>query len=261
MFENLENRRLMSVTLSDTGTLTILGSNRPDDVGLWQSGSELLKVDHNGSVSTFAVDKVKSIFVDVGAGNDRVIIGKRSAAATLVGNSGNDVLSAGNGNDFLHGGEGDDYLFGREGDDKLDGGAGADTILGGAGRDTVDYSQRWNPVYVSVGNTSPDGERNEGDRVCGDIERVLGGRGSDHLRNSSNQPVILIGGKGHDKLDARYADDLLYGGPGRDQFRGVGGLKYINSLVTADRSADQIFIGGTTLDAIKADKLDLVHVK
>ena len=260
MLESLENRRFVSVTLCDTGALRVLGGNGPDDVGMWQPTKETLNVDLNGAVTAFDVDDVKSIFVDVGAGNERVIVGKRDVPATLLGQAGDDLLSSGNGDDFLHGGSGDDYLFGRDGDDRIDGGGGGDLILGGKDADTVDYSARWKRVYVSVGNASLDGEKWEGDVVCGDIERVLGGHGSDHLRNSGAQPVVLIGNKGHDKLEARFAEDALYGGPGHDTFRGVGGLKYVNSLDAADGSRDEIFIGGTTIDAVKADGIDIVHV-
>jgi Ca2+-binding RTX toxin-like protein len=260
MLESLEDRRFLSVTLGDDGRLTVLGTDRSDDVGLWQPSKDVLNVDFNGAVTVFDVDDVKSIFIEGGAGNDRVIVGKRDVPAILLGQGGNDLLSSGNGDDFLHGGSGNDYLFGRDGDDRVDGGGGADTILGGKGFDTVDYASRERPVYVSVGNTSPDGAKGENDLVCGDIERVLGGRGSDYLRNSGNQRVVLVGNRGNDKLDARFADDLLLGGPGHDHFRGVGGLKRINSLVTTDGAMDKIYIGGTTLGAIEADAIDIVHV-
>src|SRR5688500_13555659 len=259
MLESLENRRLMSVTLTEAGVLTIIGTDGHDDVGLWQPDTASLNVTLNGDVSTFDATAVKAIHVEGGAGNDRFIVGKRDVPATLLGEAGDDLISSGNGNDYLHGGSGDDYLFGRDGDDRVDGGGGKDTILGGKGFDTADYSSRWKPVYISVGNESLDGEKHESDVVCGDIEKVLGGRGSDHLRNSGNQPVVLVGNKGHDKLDARYAEDILTGGPGRDQFRGVGGLSAVDALNTADGSKDQIYLGGTTIGAIKRDLIDLVH--
>ena len=72
-------------------------------------------------------------------------------ADTLTGNAGNDTLMAGagddtavtggKGNDSLDGGKGGDSLEGGEGNDTLVGGAGADQLKGGTGADTFVFGK------------------------------------------------------------------------------------------------------------------------
>ena len=64
-----------------------------------------------------------SVYADGGSGND-VLSHSGSAAATLLGGDGDDVLVGGPGVDTLNGGLGDDYL---------DGGASSDSMTGGPG--------------------------------------------------------------------------------------------------------------------------------
>ena len=68
--------------------------------------------------------------VSGGAGDDR-----------LYGEAGNDVLNGDSGLDQLFGGEGADTLNGGADDDILAGGAGADKLIGGAGADRFTFSQ------------------------------------------------------------------------------------------------------------------------
>ncbi len=86
--------------------------------------------------------------------------------------SGNDILSA----DYLNN-QSDNEFTGGNGNDQIEGGAGndvfhegsaangADAMEGDAGADTADYSQRTNPVTVSLDGNSNDGEAGEGDNV------------------------------------------------------------------------------------------------
>ena len=86
--------------------------------------------------------------------------------------SGNDILSA----DYLNN-QSDNEFTGGPGNDQIEGGAGndifhegsaangADAMEGDAGADTADYSQRTNPVTVSLDGNSNDGEAGEGDNV------------------------------------------------------------------------------------------------
>ena len=86
--------------------------------------------------------------------------------------SGNDILSA----DYLNN-QSDNEFTGGNGNDQIEGGAGndifhegsaangADAMEGDVGADTADYSQRTNPVTVSMDGNSNDGEAGEGDNV------------------------------------------------------------------------------------------------
>lgn len=84
-----------------------------------------LRVDFNGNTFSFDTNSVTSIHADMGAGNDRVTIGKNvKLACTLIGARGNDSLEGGTRDDVLSGGAGDDWLFGGHG-------TGTDLIFGG----------------------------------------------------------------------------------------------------------------------------------
>lgn len=67
-------------------------------------------------------------------GND-LIFGDATAASTLHGYGGDDVIIGGAGNDHLYGDAGEDNLYGGNGADTLWGGADNDTLQGGAGND------------------------------------------------------------------------------------------------------------------------------
>jgi Ca2+-binding RTX toxin-like protein len=56
---------------------------------------------------------------------------------TLTANEGNDLLAGDAGNDLLDGGFGDDTILGGDGNDILEGAQNNDTMIGGAGRDIL----------------------------------------------------------------------------------------------------------------------------
>lgn len=82
-------------------------------------------------------------------GNDRLALG---SAGTIIGGTGNDVLTGSTANDLLEGGTGNDVLLADSGADNLDAGDGddilifgtnlsqSDVVRGGAGRDTLAVS-------------------------------------------------------------------------------------------------------------------------
>jgi hypothetical protein len=86
-----------------------------------------------------------------GAGADQLVV-YGATAATLRGNSGNDVLTGADANDFLYGGNGVDTLRGNGGDDYLSGGAGLDTLIGGTGNDVL-IGGSGNDVFQFAGAT------------------------------------------------------------------------------------------------------------
>jgi Ca2+-binding RTX toxin-like protein len=181
-----------------------------------------------------------------GSGNDRVRGG--SGNDQLFGNSGNDGLSGGDGTDLLDGGTGNDTESGGNGDDTMrEGNApnGADTFSGDSGNDTADYSARSAPVNVAVDDFAFDGDRrnNERDNVRSNIERVLGGAGSDALIGRDGASDTLVGGTGDDVIDPRRGDDHVDGGPGIDQIR------------LRDLSQDDV-ICGDGVDSVAADLRD-----
>ena len=127
-------------------------------------------------------------------------------AATVVGGSGDDVITGGPLADTLTGGSGDDLI---------DGGLGADTLDGGPGVDALDYSSRDKQVVVDLALGDPvQGEAGENDSAKG-FEKVIGGAGDDVLLGAAG-PETLLGGPGDDRLNGRGGADVLAGGAGRD---------------------------------------------
>lgn len=168
------------------------------------------------------------------------------SVATILGGTGNDLLTGGVGNDELDGGAGNDWLDGLGFDDTLRGGdgddtlhgetgglflSGADTLDGGAGADGIDgdnndvadYSARANAVQVSLDGVANDGEAGEQDSVSPDVGRVRGGSGGDTITGSDpagGLGNILFGGPGPDTLDGLGGRDLLFGDAGPDVLTG-----------------------------------------
>ena len=67
---------------------------------------------------------------------------------TLLGVSGDDILSGKKGNDLIKGGDGDDILSGQKGNDLLEGGNGNDILNGGIGKDSL-FGEAGNDLLVS----------------------------------------------------------------------------------------------------------------
>jgi Ca2+-binding RTX toxin-like protein len=65
------------------------------------------------------------------------ILSGSSAAETLTGNSGDDLIFGGGGIDTINGGNGTNLLVGDAGNDGITGGTGSDWLVGGAGNDTL----------------------------------------------------------------------------------------------------------------------------
>ncbi len=224
--EQLEPRVLLSFALAG-GVLTITGTTGNDSVVLSQNPSGL-RVSDNGIVSPgFAVRKIKSIVMDLGAGDDLGSFkpGVAAIPATLLGGDGNDALTGGGGNDSIDGGTGDDTLTG---------GAGADILFGNTGNDTADYSAQTSRIVVTLNGLADDGsvpgltgtQTNEFDNV--ETENVIGSAGNDDIRGDANSNM-LNGGPGDDYIRSTLNDsdpgggiDTLMGSKGNDFLDGIG---------------------------------------
>lgn len=159
---------------------------------------------------------------NVGAGIEKVIGG--TAGDTMTGGPLPDTFEGGPGNDSLHGMGGNDTF------DEDDAANGSDTLDGGAGTaDMADYSQRQNPVTVTLDNVSNDGEAGENDNVGVTTEGVTGGVADDHL-TGNGLVNFLNGGDGNDTIDGLDNNDVLHGGPG-------GG----NDILNGGNGNDQLF--------------------
>jgi Ca2+-binding RTX toxin-like protein len=139
-----------------------------------------------------------------------------SAPATpssLIGTSGNDVLSAtGSGDTHIRGAEGDDSIAGNAAHNDINGNQGQDTIvghssvgdwlLGGQGSDSINAVQSTG-ANIMNGNIGAD--------------TVVGGAGADIVRGGQGDDV-LKGAQGNDWLSGDMGHNTVTGGAGADTF-------------------------------------------
>jgi Ca2+-binding RTX toxin-like protein len=249
----------------EAGNDTLTGGASSDDNFYGGSGFDTVSYANRWSNLNLSLDGVAN---DGAAGEHdnihfdvEVVIGGQGDDS-ITGSAGNDVLKGGGGNDTLDGGAGDDslsgdwgndLLLGNDGNDTMDGGAGSDTFFGGLGNDTVDYSNRVNPLTVSLDYVANDGETSEDDLVLPDVENVWGGHASDLIIGSGADNALyggdgndtLIGGDGNDTLDGGAGNDRLDGGAGDDDLR--GGLN--NDTLFAGAGSD-VLSGGDGDDVL-----------
>jgi len=155
---------------------------------------------------------------------------------TIVGGSGNDVLTGNSLNNKFDGGLGNDTMNGAEGDDYFVQEAGADTYNGGPGNDTMSYSSALTDVQITQDGIANDGTLVSGssieqDNIGSDIESLTGGPGND----------IISGGDANNNIDGGAGNDTISGGAGIDlvtyQFKegcltaSFGGTAVLTNLV------------------------------
>ena len=181
--EGLEDRRLMSVTLS-AGVLTVTGTAAADRVEFERDGDRI-RVRENGSERRFSYAAVTKIVVNSLAGSDEIRIkdGGISKPTELNAGDGNDRVEGSAGADVINGGAGHDRLEGRGGNDTINGGLGNDEIRGGSGNDIL---------RGDAGN----------DRIEGDSgnDQLFGGDGDDDLKGGTGADLIR-GEAGNDDFD------------------------------------------------------------
>lgn len=264
MIEQLETRRLMATTLGRTGILRITGTDGDDEIGV--SSRFVNEVQPNGNLIlmqrlTFTVNgvdelvvnkvKIKRAVVELGAGNDLLIVGlNKKIDFTVNGGDGNDSISTSNGNDLLDGGAGDDYLASFSGRDTLISTEGSDTLFGGDSIDTADFSNRVDGITITLDNLENDGDTDlvETGNVGMDIETVLGGAGPDFISSAGNLalfPVSIFGGGGNDTLFGSAGNDTLQGARGKDSILGSSG----DDILIGDSGRDYL-LGGDGIDRL-----------
>jgi len=297
MIESLEQRRLLAVSLTGSGTLNITGTSGDDTVILKiktetdiQPNGDILMLPHlivrlnNKQVLDRPANKIKKIVCNLFEGDDSFTgVATRGTKNIVNGGPGNDTLAGGSGNDSLDGGDGDDSLSGLDGDDALGSAAGSDTLVGGIGIDAADFHSRKTALNISLDDVANDGETGQTGNVAHDIEIIVCGAGSDLVDASfihadpltfTTQAETLVGnggkdtltgGDGNDSLVGGNQNDSLNGGPGNDTLVGGLGRDRLNGqdgtdLLIGDFDFNErdTLNGGTGLDTGIYDFMDRV---
>lgn len=149
-------------------------------------------LDYRGTPAGVVVD-LDAGTATGGSGSDTV-----SGVQNVVGTSFPDtLLGDGNANSLSSEGAGADLMRGRGGNDSLAGGSGADTLEGGPDADDLTGNAGGDTLSGEEGN----------DTLTGDVG--TGSAGND----------TLLGGPGNDGLVPATGDDIVDGGPDKDELR------------------------------------------
>ncbi len=216
----LESTTLAALT---TDTVTILDA----DVSPPDSGNQNVDVDSGAQQGGGAEP------VDTG-GTGSGTVTPPPSVRTIVGTSGNDVLT---------GSAGEDFLRGLAGNDQLTGGAGGDRLFGGAGRDNALYRDSGVGVMVDLESGTASGGDAAGDTLVA-IEDLTGSAFDDTLSGNA-QANGLSGGSGDDRLNGAGGADLLLGGLGNDVLDGGSG----RDALSGDEGDDTLE-GGAGVDEL-----------
>jgi Ca2+-binding RTX toxin-like protein len=220
VFENLEQRRLMSVTaFVELNTLWVEGDGGKNDLSV-----ELFKKD---GIDQYRVkEKGQTVKIKLSEVPGQPKVSNVPASATnalqLYGNGNDDKLTVSGTSSsgvyplaFFHGGSGNDTIRPGKGKDSVD---------GGSGNDTIDYSKYDDAVEVYLDTTLPGASGRRWSTTDRDtlysIENAKGGDGDD----------ILWGNTGNNKLEGNDGSDQFVGGAGADILKGGDGDDHFQLL-------------------------------
>ena len=142
----------------------------------------------------------------------------RPLPQTVIGTTGNDVLT---------GGRGDDTLSGLAGHDVVDGGEGSDRMLGGAGSDTY--------VVDASGDVVTELPNEGFDTVIADVTTALSAN-VEALVLTGSSAIDGMGNGLNNGLTGNNASNTLDGGSGADVMAGLDG----DDIYVVDRSSDLV---------------------
>ena len=290
LIENLETRRMMSVSLNaSTHVLTITGTDNPDAITV-KVVNGLLNVKDNGASKTFALPAVQKLAIFARAGADQVTLDQNVLVPSVIdsgtghpaGGPG-DVIQGGGGKDTIHlradfakarGGNNSDAIYNYGGFNSVRGEAGNDILSskrtsvsdssydGGSGTDTIDYSAASSGLVIRNGQS---GVYAEGtgippvvlgfavDGVAG-FENFYGGKGNDFIfGNGANN--LIRGNGGNDYIRGGGGNDTLVGGAGEDAMFGDDG----NDVFYSKDGVKDFLSGGAGYDKANLDFVDILN--
>jgi Ca2+-binding RTX toxin-like protein len=274
LFETLENRRLMTVSIAGA-PIVIYGTSGDDTIQLTQSGTTL-NVVYNGLLASHSTSAFKVVVYGSG-GNDKIWAGSSvQLPLEIYGGAGNDSIRGGAARDNLFGGMGGTLTAYESGRDTLDGAGGNDRVqssafttcylYGGANNDTLIGGSQTDYIYGLDGDDRLDGMGGAdylyggagADWLEGDDanDYLYGSTGNDTLRGNAGHDA-LFGDQDNDLLDGMDGNDTLYGSTGRDDLRGAAGNDLLrgdagNDTLNGGAHNDQLY-GGTEDDWMVAD--------
>jgi Ca2+-binding RTX toxin-like protein len=153
------------------------------------------------------------LHVNVELDPDFLLIGDAGANG-LNGTEGRDLIAGLGGSDILSGFGNDDRLFGGSGDDTLAGGPGQDGLHGGLGADTATFESEESNIILFLASSRAANFLGDVDQLSS-IENVVGTQFDDSIFGDDN-PNVLNGGPGSDRIQGLGGGDEIHGGPGHE---------------------------------------------
>ncbi|MEP3428681.1 MAG: M10 family metallopeptidase C-terminal domain-containing protein, partial [Roseibium sp.] len=196
-------------------------------------GMDLLDLSNNAL--NHIIDLREEAISSVLGGTGNLIISRGTVIESASTGSGWDTLIGNSADNNLSGGYGNDTLFGGAGSDTLAGGGGADALHGDNGFDWASYIGSVSAVNVDLSDGAGEsGGHAEGDTLTS-IENVFGSAFADTITgdDANNQLYgyngndTLRGGGGADTLNGGSGNDQLYGSDGNDQISGGAGTDWV----------------------------------
>ena len=242
LFENLEQRRLMSTTLVN-GILTVTGTAGNDRLEADMLNGEIYVIENGllggGFGGIFNASQVTKVVFHGMDGHDTMIAHPELARqADFWGGNGDDSMYGNIQPNYMFGAAGRDYCWAEGGNDSLAGGADNDLIYAGYGDDLVSGYEGDDLIFGGVGN----------DTIYGDIghDTILGEDGNDWIRADSGWDLVY-GGNHNDTIYGGWDNDRLYGEAGNDWISGEDG----NDTITGGAGNDSMY-GGNHDDFFEA---------
>ncbi len=234
-------------SLAGNGGDDLLRGGEGDDV--LDGGSGVDTADYSDASTDLTIDLGLVSAQDTGAAGMDTLVN----VETVLGGSGNDVLTGNDADNTLEGGLGDDVLEGGDGFDVLRGGAGNDSLsdsagggalIGGSGDDFIDghasYLDDPGAVQVNLSAAAADTDGDSNPDLAAQTARdgygntdtfgslatgATGSQYADHLTGSAADN-ILRGRAGNDSINALAGDDIIFTGSGDDNIDGGDGFDY-----------------------------------
>lgn len=169
-------------------------------------------------------------------GNDFDILIAAGASSKLLGEAGNDTLTATGATSTLDGGEGDDVINANGANNLALGGLGIDRITLAGANGSVDGGEGNDLISAATsaaGASIRGGEGNDSItiRLTSGTATIFGDAGNDTMNaGTATVAVTMDGGAGDDSVVAGSGNDVLSGNAGSDTLRGGAGNDTISSL-------------------------------
>lgn len=234
-----------TLSLTTTGGVTTV----PADF----SGDDRFAIDGNdsGGLDTLRVRTTESPFLDLGAGDDRVVISEAILSGTILGGAGNDsyIVNATDGPNDATDPDGVAFIGGA-GNDAVLVNSDSAAVLGVRGGDDDDV---FNLLAGSLTGSVLGDDGNDrivvgpGMVITGDVQ---GGAGSDRIRVNGAVTGDVDGGAGNDRIGSDGTiSGAIRGGDGRDSVAIRGGL--VGSVDGGSGRDQLLFSGGQILRPIE----------